>query len=94
MSGILVSIGINDNSFISGILNYIPSPSNLWYAAKKAREDTSIRIPWIVCNYPCNMSCNEGERAGLDRLVKDISLWDGEQVQLIRLDENESKGIS
>ena len=56
VSGILESIGINYNSIISGIQNLIPSPSNLWYVVKKAREDTFMRIAGFFYNYPGSMS--------------------------------------
>ena len=40
------------------------------------------------------MSRNKGKRAGLGRLVKEISFWDGERVKSIRLDADASKGSS
>ena len=55
VGGILVSVGINDNKIISGIPNYIPSPSNLLYVVKKAREANFMSISGFVCNYPCSM---------------------------------------
>ena len=78
VGGLLASLGINNNNIISGIPNYIPSPSNLWCVAKKSREDTFMRIAGFVCNYPCRMSCEKGERSGLVCLVKEIAFWDGE----------------
>ena len=60
----------------------------------KACEATFIRITGFVYNYPYSMSCDKGERAGLGRLVKDISFWDGEQVQSILIYVDASKGIS
>ena len=86
VAGLLASLGINNNKIISGISNCIPSPSKLRYVAKKSREATFIRISGFVCNYPYSMSCGNGERAGIGRLVKEMSFWDGEQVQSIRLD--------
>ena len=53
--GILESIGINDNMIISGIPNEIPSPSSLWYVAKKACEVKLMTIEGFVCKYPCIM---------------------------------------
>ena len=40
------------------------------------------------------MSYDKEERAGLDRLVKEITSWDGEQVKSIQLDTYSSKGRS
>ena len=40
------------------------------------------------------MSYDKGERAGLGRLIKEIALWDGEQLQSIQLDADAFKGIS
>ena len=73
VSGFLESLGINDNKIISGILNFIPSPSKLWYVAKKSREPTFTRIAGFVYNDPCRMLYDNGERAGLGRLVKEIT---------------------
>ena len=73
MSGFLESLGINDNKIISGVPNLIPSPSKLWYVVKKSREAKFMMIAGFVCNYPCRMSCDKGDRAGLGRLVKDIA---------------------
>ena len=73
--GILESLGINDNKIISGIPNFIPSPSNLRYVVKKYREDTFMGIAGFVYDYPCSMSCNKGERAGIGRRVKEIDFW-------------------
>ena len=50
--GILASIGINDNTVISGIPTCIPSPSNLWYVVNKCREDTFMRIAGVLFHYP------------------------------------------
>ena len=73
VGGLLVSLGINNNNIISGIPNYIPSPSNLRYMVKKSHEATFIRIVGFVCNYPWIMSCNKEDRAGLGSMVKEIS---------------------
>ena len=70
----MVILGINDNNVLSGIPNGIPSPSSLWYVAKKACEATFMRIAGFVYNYPYSVSCNKGERAGLGRMVKEIDL--------------------
>ena len=91
---LLASLGINDNKIISGISDCSPSPSNVRYVVKKYRVDVFIRISVFVCNYPCSMLCNKGERDGLGRIFKEIDLWDGEQVQYIRLGVDSSKGIS
>ena len=61
----------------SEILDCIPSPSNLRYVVKKAREAIFMRIAGFVCIYPCSMSCEKGERAGIGRLIKEIALWGG-----------------
>ena len=74
LSEILV---INDNNILSGVPNYISSPTNLRYVAKKTREATFMSIAGSVCNYPCSMSCDKVERDGIDHLVKDIYLWGG-----------------
>ena len=94
VAGILESIGINDNKIISGISNFIPGPSNLRYVVNKSREDKLMRIAGFVWKYPCSISCDKWERAGLGRLVKDIALLYGELVQPIRLDVDASKGRS
>ena len=73
VSGLLASLGINDNNIISEIPHCIPSPSNLWYVVNKSLEATFMRIVGFVCNYPCSMSLNKGERAGLGRMVQDIA---------------------
>ena len=66
VGGLLVILGINDNKIISGILNFIPIPSNLRYVVKKYREAKFMSISGFVCNYPCSMSCNKGfDRVGL-----------------------------
>ena len=78
VGGILASIGIKDNNIISGFPNYITSPSKLRYVVKKSREATFMRIALFVYNYPCIILCEKGEHAGLGRLVKEISLRDGE----------------
>ena len=78
--GLLSNLGINNNNIISGIPNYITITSNLWFVVKKSREATLLRIAGFVCNYPCRMSCDKGERAGIGCLVKEIAFWDGEQV--------------
>ena len=70
---ILASLGINDNKIISGIPNYIPSPSKLWYVLKKSREATFMRTSGFVCNYPCSMSFKKGKHAGLGSLLKEIA---------------------
>ena len=88
--GILDSIGINDNKIISGIPNDITSPSRLWYMVKKPRESIFMRIVGFVWNYPCRISCNKGESAGIIWMVKDIDVWDDERVQPIRLDADAS----
>ena len=59
-------------------LNFIPSPSNLWYVGNKSREATFMRIVGFVCNYSCSMSLDKGERAGIGCMVKYIAFWDGE----------------
>ena len=38
------------------------------------------------------MSCDKGEHTGIGRMVKEIAFWDGEGVQSMRLDADESKG--
>ena len=38
VGGILESLGIKNNKIVSGITNYIPSPSNVQYVVKKFRE--------------------------------------------------------
>ena len=93
VSGILASLGINDNNIISGIPNCTTSPSNLWYVAKKVCEAKFMRIAGFVCNYTCIMSCDKGECDVIVRLVKEIDFWDGEFVQSVRLDADTSKGI-
>ena len=80
VSGLLASLGINDDKIISGISNCIPIPSNLRYVVKKTREATFTRIAGFVCNYPCSTSCDKGNCDRLGRLVKDIVFWDGERV--------------
>ena len=37
-----------------------------------------MRIAGFLYNYPCSMSYDKGERAGIGRLVKDTAFWDGE----------------
>ena len=91
---LLTSLGINDNKIIYGILNCVPSSSNLWHVVEKSCEATFMTIAGFVFNYPCSMSFNKGERAGLGRLAKDTAFWGAEQVQQIRLDVDASKGIS
>ena len=44
VGGILASLIINDNRILYGILNFIPSTSNLRCMVKKAREATFMRI--------------------------------------------------
>ena len=56
LGGLLESLGINDNNIISGILNSIPSPSNLWCVVKKSCEATFMRIAGFVYNYPFSVS--------------------------------------
>ena len=94
VAGLLASIDINGNWIIYGIINYIVSPSNLRYVVKKDREDTFMMIAEFVFNFPCSISCDKEERAGLDRLVKEITLWDGEQFKSIQIDTYSSKGRS
>ena len=53
-----------------------------------------MRIAGFVFNYPCSMSCNKGDYAGLGILVKEIAIWYVERVQSIRLGADESKEIS
>ena len=53
-----------------------------------------MKIAGFVCNYPCSISCDRGERSGIAHLVKEIDFWDGELVQSIRLDADSSKGSS
>ena len=53
-----------------------------------------MRIAGFVCKYPCSMSCDRGEHAGIAHLVKEIDFWDGELVQSMRLDADASKGSS
>ena len=48
VGGLLASIGIKDNNILSGILNGIPSPSNLRYVVKKSREAKFMRIAGFV----------------------------------------------
>ena len=48
VSGLLPSIGINNNKIIYGIPNCIPSPSKLWYVAKKYHKATFMRIAGFV----------------------------------------------
>ena len=92
VGGLLGSLGINNNMIISGMNNYIPIPSNLWYVVKKACDATFMRISGFACNYPCRILCNKGECAELGRMVKEIYLCDGELVQLIRIDSDAYKG--
>ena len=93
LAGILASLGINNNRIISGIYNCIPVPSKLRYVVEKSRQATFMSIAGFVCNYLCSMSRNKGECAGIDHLVKYITLWDGERVQSIWLYVDASKGI-
>ena len=60
VAGLFTSLGINDNKIISGISNFIPSPSKLRYVVKKSRKATLMRIAGFFCNYPCSMSCEQG----------------------------------
>ena len=83
VAGLLSIPGINYNKIISGISNYISSPSNLRYVVKKSLGATFMRIVGFVYKYPCSVSCNKVELAGLGCLVKEISFWDGERVQPI-----------
>ena len=53
---------------------------------KKTREATFVKIAGFVCNYPCSMSWDKGERTEPGRLVKYKAFWDGELVQSMRLD--------
>ena len=92
VGGILDSIGINDNKILSWIPNDITSPSRLWYMVKKPRESIFMRIVGFVWNYPCRISCNKGESAGIIWMVKDVDVWDDERVQPIRLDADASNG--
>ena len=52
VGGLLESLGINYNSIISGILNFVPSTSNLRYLVNKSRKAAFMRISGFVCNYP------------------------------------------
>ena len=70
VSGLLKIHGINYNKSISGIPNYIPSPSNLQCLVMKYREAKFMRIVWFVCDYPCSISYDNGDRAGIGRLFK------------------------
>ena len=78
VGGLLESLVINYNKIISGMTNYVPIPSNLWYVENKYREATFMSIAGFICNYPCSISCKKGERYGLGRMVKEISFWEGE----------------
>ena len=69
---LLASLGINDHKSISGIPNYIPNPSHLCYVVKKSGEATFMSIAGFVCNYPCSISCDKVERAGIGCLAKEI----------------------
>ena len=73
LGDLLASLVINNNRIISGVPNYIPSPSNLWYVVNKSLEATFMRIVGFVCNYPCSMSLDEGDHSGLGRMVRDIA---------------------
>ena len=53
-----------------------------------------MMIVGFVCNYPCRMSWEKGERTGLGHLVKEIDSWDVELFQSTRLDVDASKGSS
>ena len=44
VSGLLESLGINDNKIISEISNCIPIPSNIQYVVKKSREAKFMSI--------------------------------------------------
>ena len=81
VAGILEILGIKNNRIISGILNCIPSPSNLRYALNKSREDTFISIAGFFCNCHCRVSGYKVECAGIVRLVKEIAFLGGDQVQ-------------
>ena len=81
VGGLLESLGINDNNIIYGILNFIHSPSKLWYEVNKYYEDTFMRIAGFVCNHPCSILYYKGEHTGFSRLFIEIYLCDGEQVQ-------------
>ena len=94
VAGLFSNPGINYNKIISEISNCISSPSKLRYVVKKSRGAIFMSIAGFVCNYPCSMSCNKVELAGFGRLVKEISLWDGERVQPIWIDADSSKVIS
>ena len=94
LCGLLASLGSIDTKIISGVLNRIPSLSNLWYVVKKSCEAIFMRISGFVCNYPYSMSYDKGKSARLGRLFKEIDLWDFEQVQSIRLGADASKGSS
>ena len=75
LGDLLASLVINNNRIISGVPNYIPSPSNLWYVVKKSCEATLMRIAGFVYNFTYSMSCNKGERAGIGRLIKEIAFY-------------------
>ena len=81
VGGLLASISVYDNNIISRIPNYIPISSNIQYVVKKAREAAFMSIAGFVCNYPCRMSCDKGDCAGLGRIFKEIAFWYGEWVQ-------------
>ena len=57
---LFASLLIKNNKIISGILNYIRSPSKIQYVVKKSREAIFMSILGFVCNYPCIVSCDKG----------------------------------
>ena len=81
VGGILESIAINYNKIISGIPNYIPSPSNLRFMVKKYHEATFMSIAGFVWNYPFIMLYNKGECDGIGLLAKERYFRDGEWFQ-------------
>ena len=50
--------------------NIIPSPSILWYVVKKTHEAKFMSIAGFLCRFTCRMSCNKGESARLEHMVK------------------------
>ena len=88
---LLESLVNNDNKIISGIPNFIPSPSNLRYVVNKYRGDTFMSIAGFVFNYPYSISYDKVEHDGIVHLVKEIAFWNGERVQSIWLDVDASK---
>ena len=67
---LLLSIGINENKILYGVLNSIPIPLSLRSMVKKSCEAIFMRVAGFVCNYPCIMSCDKEKRARLGWTVK------------------------